>query len=96
MERGAARTAAAARAGRHMPHAFSPSADGACSPCCAEEESHDADSNKEAATNSGSKSNNNKEEKVASLYPPDWWWAERQVNEILSEHPGKSKSMTST
>jgi hypothetical protein len=19
----------------------------------------------------------------------DWWWAERQVNEILAEHPGK-------
>ena len=24
-----------------------------------------------------------------SLYFADWWWAERQVNEILAEHPGE-------
>lgn len=24
-----------------------------------------------------------------SMYPADWWWAERQVSEILAEHPGE-------
>ena len=23
------------------------------------------------------------------MYPPEWWWAERQVSEILAEHPGE-------
>ena len=34
-----------------------------------------------------------KEEKAGAvsemLYPPDWWWAERQVSEVLAEHPGE-------
>ena len=32
-----------------------------------------------------------REEKAVSemLYPPDWWWAERQVSEVLAEHPGE-------
>ena len=35
-----------------------------------------------------------KEEKTTSgsggnMYPPEWWWAERQVSEVLSEHPGE-------
>ena len=34
-----------------------------------------------------------REEKTAAvsemLYPPDWWWAERQVSEVLAEHPGE-------
>ena len=30
-----------------------------------------------------------KEEKQTSMYPADWWWAERQVQEILAEHPGE-------
>ena len=32
-----------------------------------------------------------KEEKTSnnSMYPPEWWWAERQVNEVLAEHPGE-------
>jgi hypothetical protein len=55
---------------------------------------NDNDDNKDTASNSGGKANNNnnKEEKAASLYPPDWWWAERQVNEILAEHPGEEGS----
>lgn len=24
-----------------------------------------------------------------NMYPADWWWAERQVSEILAEHPGE-------
>ena len=24
-----------------------------------------------------------------TMYPPDWWWAERQVQDILQEHPGE-------
>ena len=24
-----------------------------------------------------------------NMYPPDWWWAERQVSEVLAEHPGE-------
>ena len=23
------------------------------------------------------------------MYPPEWWWAERQVSEVLAEHPGE-------
>ena len=23
------------------------------------------------------------------MYPSEWWWAERQVSEILAEHPGE-------
>ena len=33
-----------------------------------------------------------KEEKSlsgGSMYPPEWWWAERQVSEVLAEHPGE-------
>ena len=26
---------------------------------------------------------------TAGMYPPEWWWAERQVSEILAEHPGE-------
>ena len=57
-----------------------------------EGESNNSDSN---ASNGGSQTGNGtsksskKEEKQPSLYPPDWWWAERQVNAILSEHPGE-------
>ena len=52
-------------------------------------------------TQNGNNNNNNgnsshggnakqqKEEKQASMYPADWWWAERQVQEILAEHPGE-------
>ncbi|XP_023327855.1 uncharacterized protein LOC111700986 isoform X2 [Eurytemora carolleeae] len=29
------------------------------------------------------------EDKSGSMYPSDWWWAERQVSEILAEHPGE-------
>lgn len=29
------------------------------------------------------------EEKCSSMYPLEWWWAERQVNDILAEHPGE-------
>ena len=29
------------------------------------------------------------EEKTNSMYPSEWWWAERQVSEILAEHPGE-------
>ena len=29
------------------------------------------------------------EEATAGMYPPEWWWAERQVSEILAEHPGE-------
>ena len=29
------------------------------------------------------------DEKSNSMYPPEWWWAERQVTEILNEHPGE-------
>ena len=25
----------------------------------------------------------------SSMYPAEWWWAERQVSEILAEHPGE-------
>ena len=39
--------------------------------------------------NNNNNNNNNTDSKTSSLYPPDWWWAERQVNEILSEHPGE-------
>ena len=28
-------------------------------------------------------------EKGSSMYPAEWWWAERQVSEILAEHPGE-------
>ena len=48
-----------------------------------------------AGTGNGNNTNNNgntkqqKEEKQASMYPSDWWWAERQVQEILAEHPGE-------
>ena len=35
------------------------------------------------------KDKKDKEEKQPSMYPPDWWWAERQVQEILAEHPGE-------
>ena len=28
-------------------------------------------------------------DKSSSLYPAEWWWAERQVNDILAEHPGE-------
>ena len=24
-----------------------------------------------------------------NMYPPEWWWAERQVSEVLAEHPGE-------
>ena len=35
-----------------------------------------------------------REEKTTSgsggnMYPPEWWWAERQVSEVLAEHPGE-------
>ena len=30
-----------------------------------------------------------KPEEKMGMYPSEWWWAERQVNEILSEHPGE-------
>jgi len=29
------------------------------------------------------------DEKSNSMYPSEWWWAERQVSEILAEHPGE-------
>ena len=29
------------------------------------------------------------DDKANTMYPADWWWAERQVNEILAEHPGE-------
>ena len=35
------------------------------------------------------KSSSNNDEKSNSMYPSDWWWAERQVSEILNEHPGE-------
>merc|ERR1712038_1126599 len=53
------------------------------------------DSNVGEAASPGSNENSNsnakskKEEEKPSMYPPDWWWAERQVNEILAEHPGE-------
>ena len=28
-------------------------------------------------------------DKGSSMYPAEWWWAERQVSEILAEHPGE-------
>ena len=28
-------------------------------------------------------------DKGQSMYPAEWWWAERQVSEILAEHPGE-------
>ena len=28
-------------------------------------------------------------DKGGSMYPAEWWWAERQVSEILAEHPGE-------
>ena len=30
-----------------------------------------------------------KKPKVMGMYPPEWWWAERQVSEVLAEHPGE-------
>lgn len=46
-----------------------------------------------AGNNNNSSQNGNakqqKEEKQTSMYPADWWWAERQVQEILAEHPGE-------
>ena len=30
-----------------------------------------------------------KPEEKMGMYPSEWWWAERQVNEILAEHPGE-------
>jgi hypothetical protein len=54
---------------------------------------NDNDDTKDATSTGGggksSNNNNSKDEKATSLYPPDWWWAERQVNEILAEHPGR-------
>ena len=55
------------------------------------------DSQSSTATAGGNGNNNNhtsntkqqKEEKQTSMYPADWWWAERQVQEILAEHPGE-------
>lgn len=29
------------------------------------------------------------DDKSTTMYPAEWWWAERQVNEILAEHPGE-------
>lgn len=29
------------------------------------------------------------EKTTTSMYPTEWWWAERQVSEILAEHPGE-------
>ena len=29
------------------------------------------------------------DDKGTTMYPAEWWWAERQVNEILAEHPGE-------
>jgi len=55
-----------------------------------------AGNNGNSGNNSASSSNNNnnsknskKDEEKPSMYPPDWWWAERQVTEILAEHPGE-------
>lgn len=54
---------------------------------------NDTEANNESTGGSPSNNNNNNNnansEKSSSLYPSDWWWAERQVNEILSEHPGE-------
>ena len=56
---------------------------------------NDSQNSNNAGTGNGSNTNNNgntkqqKEEKQASMYPADWWWAERQVQEILAEHPGE-------
>lgn len=38
---------------------------------------------------SGSTAKAGAEEKPSSMYPAEWWWAERQVNDILAEHPGE-------
>jgi hypothetical protein len=58
---------------------------------------NDNDDTKDATSTGGggksSNNNNSKDEKATSLYPPDWWWAERQVNEILAEHPGRKSKV---
>jgi len=48
-----------------------------------------APSSKTGNNNNNNNSKKEKEEKQPSMYPPDWWWAERQVQEILAEHPGE-------
>ena len=30
-----------------------------------------------------------KKEEKPKMYPEEWWWAERQVSEVLAEHPGE-------
>ena len=30
-----------------------------------------------------------KKEEKTKMYPEEWWWAERQVSEVLAEHPGE-------
>ena len=56
---------------------------------------NDSQGNSTATANNGNNANHNgnakqqKEEKQTSMYPADWWWAERQVQEILAEHPGE-------
>ena len=38
----------------------------------------------------GAGSSSKGDEKTGNgMYPAEWWWAERQVNEILAEHPGE-------
>jgi len=36
-----------------------------------------------------SRSSKTDNDRSSSLYPAEWWWAERQVNDILAEHPGE-------
>ena len=56
---------------------------------------NDSQSSNTAGTGNGNNTSHNgnskqqKEEKQTSMYPADWWWAERQVQEILAEHPGE-------
>ena len=51
--------------------------------------SNNAGSGNNNTTNNNGNTKQQKEEKQASMYPSDWWWAERQVQEILAEHPGE-------
>lgn len=66
----------------------SPAASAAAAP--AEPEAAEAAATTTTTTSSSKKKDKkDKEEKQPSMYPPDWWWAERQVQEILAEHPGE-------